>query len=111
MRRISYLIASCALLVSSGLLDRSAALDVSNERAGSGSEPTKQSRVTVGKVDINRAAPEDLGHLPGIKEADVVRIIQRRPYRKLDELVTKKVLGKKQFALIRERIVVGPGRK
>jgi DNA uptake protein ComE-like DNA-binding protein len=37
------------------------------------------------------------------------RIIQKRPYRKLDELISKKAIGKKQFAQIRDYISVGPG--
>jgi DNA uptake protein ComE-like DNA-binding protein len=36
------------------------------------------------------------------------RVIQNRPYRKLDELISKKVIGKKHFAQIREFVVIGP---
>jgi DNA uptake protein ComE-like DNA-binding protein len=37
------------------------------------------------------------------------RIIQKRPYRKLDDLISKKAIGKKQFAQIRDYIRVRPG--
>ena len=60
------------------------------------------------KVDLNRAGREEIGRLPGMTAQTVERIIQNRPYRKLDELIGKKVVGKKQFAEIREYIVVGP---
>ena len=43
--------------------------------------------------------------LPGM-----IRIVQKRRYRKLDELIGKKAIGKKQFAQIRDYISVGPGR-
>jgi len=43
--------------------------------------------------------------LPGM-----IRIVQKRPYRKLDELIGKKAIGKKQFEGIRDYISVGPGR-
>jgi DNA uptake protein ComE-like DNA-binding protein len=60
------------------------------------------------KVDVNRADRDEIGRLPGMTAQTVDRIIQNRPYRKLDELVSKRVIGKKQFAEIREYIVVGP---
>src|SRR5271157_5383269 len=57
------------------------------------------------KVDVNQATMEELIPLPGITSALAERIVQHRPYRKLDDLVTRKVLGKKQFARIRESVV------
>jgi len=60
------------------------------------------------KVDINQAGLEELTRLPGITPAIAERIAQHRPYRKLDDLVTRNVLGKKQFARIREFVVVNP---
>ena len=60
------------------------------------------------KVDINQAGLEELTRLPGITPALAERIAQHRPYRKLDDLITRKVLGKKQFARIREYVVVHP---
>jgi hypothetical protein len=58
------------------------------------------------KVDINQAGLEELTRLPGITPVLAERIAKHRPYRKLDDLVTQKVLGKKQFARIRDFIVV-----
>ena len=59
-----------------------------------------------GKVDLNRAGVEELRRLPGITPEIAERIVRNRPYRKLDDLVTRKVLGKKQFARVRELVVV-----
>jgi competence protein ComEA len=61
------------------------------------------------RVDINRAERGELSRLPGMTPEAADRIIQNRPYRKLDELISKKAIGKKQFAQIREYISVGPG--
>ena len=58
------------------------------------------------KVDLNQAKLEELSRLPGITLILAERIARQRPYRKLDDLVTRKVLGKKQFARIREYVVV-----
>jgi|GEM_PF-1036013 len=58
------------------------------------------------KVDLNQAGVEELRRLPGITPEIAERIVKNRPYRKLDDLVTRKVLGKKQFARVRELVVV-----
>ena len=61
------------------------------------------------RVDVNRADRGELSRVPGMTLEAAGRIIQHRPYRRLDDLVSKKVIGKKQFAQIRECIIVGPG--
>jgi competence protein ComEA len=62
------------------------------------------------KVDINSAPAADLERLPGITQKLSQRIIANRPYRKIDDLVRRKVLGRKQLAGIKEHITVGsPG--
>ena len=58
------------------------------------------------KVDLNQAGVEELRRLPGITPEIAERIVRNRPYRKLDDLVTRKVLGKKQFARVRELVIV-----
>jgi competence protein ComEA len=60
------------------------------------------------RIDINTASERDLDKLPGLGPELVERIVRHRPYKKLDELITKKVLGRKQFARIKDRIRVGP---
>ena len=60
------------------------------------------------RIDINTASVRVLDKLPGIGPELVERIMRHRPYKKLDELITKKVLGRKQFARIKDRIRVGP---
>ena len=59
------------------------------------------------KVDINTAPAGDLERLPGITSKLSQRIIANRPYRKIDDLVRRNVLGRKQLAAIKEHITVG----
>ena len=66
---------------------------------GNGSTPKK--------LDLNRASIEELARLPGVTMDVAERIVRHRPYKKLDDLVTRRVLGKKEFARIREQVVVG----
>jgi DNA uptake protein ComE-like DNA-binding protein len=60
------------------------------------------------KVDLNWAGTEDLTRLPGISSVLAERIVRHRPYRKLEDVVIRKVLGKKQFARIRELVIIKP---
>jgi DNA uptake protein ComE-like DNA-binding protein len=63
------------------------------------------------KVDLNTAGVEEIARLPGMNVQIAEKITEKRPYRKLDELITKKVLGKKEFAQVREYIVIGSQKK
>ena len=58
------------------------------------------------KTDLNSATVRELTNLPGIGRELAERIVRHRPYRKLDQLIAKKVLGRKQFARIKDRIRV-----
>jgi len=74
---------------------------------GMSPSPTVASKPT--RIDVNRAERDELSRLPGMTPEGADRIIQKRPYRKLDELISKKAIGKKQFAQIRDYISVGTG--
>ncbi|MBZ0168944.1 MAG: helix-hairpin-helix domain-containing protein [Kofleriaceae bacterium] len=64
------------------------------------------SRVVTHKVDLNTASVRELERLPGMAPEVVERVRRNRPYRTLDELIARKVLGRKEFARIKERIRV-----
>ena len=64
-----------------------------------------------GKTDLNTASVDELSRLPGMSVQTAEKIVGNRPYRKLDELITRKVLGKKEFAQVREYIVIRSGKK
>ena len=62
------------------------------------------------KTDLNSATVRELSSLPGIGRELAERIVRHRPYRKLDQLIAKKVMGRKQFARIKDRIRVSSAR-
>jgi competence protein ComEA len=105
MRRAAVLVCLIGLLVvvANGSLAGSVAVE------NRGISTTTAGGAKAARVDINRAERADLSRLPGMTPEAADRIIQNRPYRKLDELISKKAIGKKQFAQIREYISVGPG--
>jgi len=67
-------------------------------KGGAGKEMTK-------KLDINSASEKDLQQLPGIGEALSKKIIDNRPYKRKDELVSKKIVPQATYDKIKEQII------
>ena len=109
MRRIAIIFASLGVMILWGLPRVVSAQDVPTDGDLQGT--VRDSRSQAKKVDLNVASPEEIGRLPGITHQVAERIVQNRPYKKMDDLITRKVIGKKQFAQIREYIVIGSGQK
>ena len=110
MRRTFALITVGSVLVLAGMAWLAAA-QLGGKETGSGASGIRPATVEAppqAKVDLNRAGMEELVRLPGISSVLAERIAKHRPYRKLDDLVTRKVLGKKQFARIREFVTISP---
>ena len=59
-------------------------------------------------MDLNSAPPEKLMTLPGIDMIAAKKIIAGRPYKKKDDLVTRKVLPQEAFNGITTRVTVKP---
>lgn len=57
------------------------------------------------KIDINSATKDDLMKLTGIGDATADKIIAARPYKAKNELVTKKILTRKQYAKVQPLII------
>jgi competence protein ComEA len=57
------------------------------------------------KIDLNSASKEDLEKLPGIGPATSQKIIDGRPYRAKNELVTKKIVTKGEYDKIKDQII------
>ncbi len=63
-----------------------------------------------GLVDLNGASPEELDALPGIGPVTVQKIVaarSERPFRSLEEMVTRKVLTNAQVDKIRDLVTLG----
>ncbi len=75
---------------------------------GVGAEKAQPIRAAMRKIDVNVASIRELQQLPGIGPELAERVVRHRPYHKLDELIARKVLGRKEFARIKQRIRVSP---
>jgi competence protein ComEA len=72
--------------------------DTPEARGGAGKPMKKQ-------LDINSASKDDLEQLPGVGDALSKKIIENRPYKRKDELVSKKVLPRATYEKIKEQII------
>jgi DNA uptake protein ComE-like DNA-binding protein len=64
-----------------------------------------------GEMDINTASVDDLKHIPGLGEAYAKKIVENRPYKRKDELVTKKVVPLATYESIKDHLAAGPVKK
>ena len=56
-------------------------------------------------LNLNTASKDDLMALPGVNSAEADRIMEARPFREPDELVSRHILSKSECDRIADRIV------
>lgn len=93
--RVLAVIVLCFLIFATGALG-----------AEGGRKPTTAVVNTETKININAAAIKELTTLPGIGPAKAKAIIDNRPYRRIDDIVSVRGIGRKTFEKIRDRIDV-----
>ncbi|MCP5534932.1 MAG: helix-hairpin-helix domain-containing protein [Akkermansiaceae bacterium] len=69
----------------------------------------KKQKVPANKIHINKASRDELMSLPGIGEAMANRIIEKRPYRKAEDLLKVTGIGKKTLEKLRPFLVFPAG--
>ena len=77
--------------------------------ANQSTPPSAGSATTSDKLDINTATKEQLDALPGIGAAYSQKIIDNRPYKAKNDLVTKKVIPQSTYNKIKDKIIAHGG--
>jgi competence protein ComEA len=75
-------------------------------KPGSRSAAAKSAR-----IDLNSASKADLMVLPGIGEAEALTIIASRPFKRTDELVTRKIVADGIYDKIKDQIIARRAKK
>jgi competence protein ComEA len=61
---------------------------------------------TANLVDLNKATSSQLESLPGIGPSTANKIVDARPYQKVEDLVNKKIVGKAVYEKIKKLVVI-----
>ena len=75
------------------------------EKAAPAKAEAKKTDAKVEIIDINTASKDQLKALPGIGDEYSKKIIENRPYKKKDQLVSKKIIPKATYDKIKDRII------
>lgn len=70
------------------------------------SQPGKVSGEISSKISINTATEAELDSLPGIGPVRAGKIIANRPYKSIEELRSKKVLGEATFEKVKDKVTL-----
>lgn len=68
------------------------------------SQPTSQTGLYAAFIDLNLATIEELDTLPGVGKITAQKIVDNRPFKALEELITKKIVSNNVFNNIKNLI-------
>ena len=74
------------------------------ETFGPSKHPSKAQKLVSQVFNINTASAADLQKVPGIGKSTASKIVKARPFTSVDDLVTKKIMSKKDVDKVRANL-------
>lgn len=107
LRLLLALVTALALTIGAAAQPAAAQKKAESKAAGKAEAKKAEAKKTgeAALVDLNTATIEQLKSLPGIGDAYAKKIVEGRPYKMKNQLVTKNVLSQSQYDKIKDAIV------
>ncbi|HXY38500.1 MAG TPA: helix-hairpin-helix domain-containing protein [Vicinamibacteria bacterium] len=90
-----------ALLCAPALADSPKAADTAKKAPATQTTPAKAEDL----LDLNTATEAQLKELPGVGDAYAKKIVDNRPYKRKDDLVTKKVVPQATYDKFKDKVI------